>query len=86
MNDDRYFLRQALNIARLSFSKGNLPFGCVLADQEGNIIAEGENTVITDKDSIAHCEINLIHAIAGRYETDFLAGCTVYASTEPCPM
>jgi tRNA(Arg) A34 adenosine deaminase TadA len=47
---------------------------------------EAENTVITQKDSIAHCEINLVHSIAGRFDADYLQQCTVYASTEPCPM
>lgn len=79
-------LRAALDVALVSLEKGNLPFGCLLADANGNILERGENTVVTDKDSIAHCEINLVHQLAGKYETDFLAGCTVYAGTEPCPM
>ena len=66
--------------------KGNLPFGCILADESGNILEEGENTVLTSKDSIAHCEINLIHQLAGKYKQTFLDTCTVYASTETCPM
>ena len=83
---DRNLLQAALLVARHSMEKGNLPFGCVLADPEGNVIEEGENTVITAKDSIAHCEINLVHQLAGKYEPAFLEQCTVYASTEPCPM
>jgi len=45
-----------------------------------------ENTVVTDNDSIAHCEINLIHQIRGKYQVSFLQNCAVHASTEPCPM
>ena len=83
---DKKLLRAALEVARRSLEKGNLPFGCILADAEGMILEEGENTVITDHDSIAHCEINLIHKLAGKYEPDTLEKCIIYASTEPCPM
>lgn len=84
--DDNKLLRAALEVARRSFQAGNLPFGCLLADPEGIILAEGENTVLTDSDSIAHCEINLVHQFAGKYDPGFLEHCSVYASTEPCPM
>ena len=80
------FSRAALEVARRSIEKGNLPFGCILVDESGHIIQEGENTVVTSRDRIAHCEINLVHQLAGKFEESFLKECTVYASTEPCPM
>ncbi len=83
---DIQLLYAALKVADASRIKGNLPFGCLLADEEGNILLEAGNTVITDQDAIAHCEINLVHRLAGKYERNFLARCTIYASTEPCPM
>ena len=79
-------LRATLAVAKRSLDNGNLPFGCLLADASGTILEEGENTVVTDKDAIAHCEINLVHQLAGKYEPEFLRTCTLYASTEPCPM
>ncbi|MBI1341645.1 MAG: nucleoside deaminase [Terrimonas sp.] len=86
MDRERHYLLKAMEIAKRSMEKGNLPFGCLLADGNGLIIEEGENTVITNKDNIAHCEINLVHQLAGKYEWEYLNNCTVYASTEPCPM
>jgi tRNA(Arg) A34 adenosine deaminase TadA len=83
---DKKMLRAALQVAQRSFDKGNLPFGCILVDPEGEILAEGENTVITANDSIGHCEINLVHHLAGKFDPAFLQLCSVYASTEPCPM
>lgn len=83
---DHNLCRRTLTIAKRSFLQGNLPFGCLLADANGNILLEAENSVITSKDAIAHCEINLVHAFAGKYDFEFLNTCTVYASTEPCPM
>ena len=78
--------RQALRIAQSAHENGNLPFGCLLAGPAGDVLLEAENTVVTAKDSITHCEINLVHAFAGKFSFDFLNQCTVYASTEPCPM
>jgi tRNA(Arg) A34 adenosine deaminase TadA len=84
--NDKEYCRKALEVAQHSLEKGNLPFGCILVSDNGEILLEGENTVITDNDLIAHCEINLVHAFSGRYTFEFLNTCTVYASTEPCPM
>jgi len=84
--NDIELLRIALDTGRLSQQNGNLPFGCILADEAGNILVKAENTVVTTHDNIAHCEINLVHQLAGRYEFDFLNRCTLYAGTEPCPM
>lgn len=86
MKKDIELLRKSLAVAQRSMENENLPFGCLLADAEGNVLEEGENTVITADDSIGHCEINLIHQLAGKYSTRFLNNCTLYASTEPCPM
>ena len=86
MINDTALLQASLQIARRSQENGNLPFGCLLADQNGTILEEAENTVVSDQDSIAHCEINLVHQLAGKYDEAFLKECTVYASTEPCPM
>lgn len=85
MHTDR-LLRRTLALAEQSLLEGNLPFGCLLADQEGRILLEALNTVVTGKDLIGHCEINLVHALQDQYTAEELAACTLYASTEPCPM
>jgi len=86
MRNDKFFLRESIKTAATSRNKGNLPFGCILVDADGNIIKQGENSIVTDKNAIAHCEINLVNNISGIYTKEFLQTCTVYASTEPCPM
>jgi tRNA(Arg) A34 adenosine deaminase TadA len=80
------FLAKAFEVAQRSIDKGNLPFGCILTGPDGNVLLEGENTVVTDEDAIAHCEINLVHKIRGQYPVELLQQCTLYATTEPCPM
>jgi tRNA(Arg) A34 adenosine deaminase TadA len=86
MIDHSILLRQALAVAKRSKEKGNLPFGCLLAGPDGTILEEGENTVVTSANAIAHCEINLLQQLGGKYSPEYLQQCSIYASTEPCPM
>jgi tRNA(Arg) A34 adenosine deaminase TadA len=84
--DDLKYMRCSIDIARKSRKNGNHPFGSILVDQEGQIMLEAENTVVTEKDSTGHSETNLMRQVSALYDSDFLATCTVYTSTEPCPM
>ena len=80
------FLRASIEAARSARSKGNHPFGAVLVDDHGSILMEAENTVVTEKDVTGHAETNLVRQAFLEYGPEFLAKCTLYASTEPCPM
>jgi tRNA(Arg) A34 adenosine deaminase TadA len=84
--NDLKYIRYSIDIARKSRKNGNHPFGSILVDQEGQILMEVENTVVTGKDSTGHSETNLMRFASGQYGSDFLAKCTIYTSTEPCPM
>lgn len=83
---DKKFMRLAIEAARKARENGNHPFGAVLVDGLENILLTGENTVVTEKDCTGHAELNLMREASKTYYRDFLAGCTLYASTEPCPM
>lgn len=83
---DERFLRRALELARANVERGDGgPFGAVITRQ-GAIIAEGWNRVVVDKDPTAHAEIVAIRAACRQLQHFHLAGCTLYASSEPCPM
>ena len=87
MNDnDVRFIRAAIGVAQRARDNGNHPFGAILVDDQGRILLEAENTVITDRDCTAHAETNLMRLASQQYDGDFLAKCTLYTSTEPCPM
>jgi tRNA(Arg) A34 adenosine deaminase TadA len=87
MNDqDLQLLRQAIDIARRAREHGNHPFGALLADEQGNVLLEAENTVITDHDCTGHAELNLMRLASRQYSLEVLSRCTLYTSTEPCPM
>ena len=81
-----HFLRTAIDLARSAREHGNHPFGALLADREGRILVEAENTVVTGSDCTGHAETNLMRLATRQYSPEQLAGCTLYTSTEPCPM
>jgi len=83
--DDRY-LRAAIELAQRARDNGNHPFGALLVDADGNVMVEGENTVVTGRDCTGHAETNVMRVASGRFDAEFLQGCTLYTSTEPCPM
>lgn len=86
MNDDTFFLGRALALAREGSQRGEGgPFGAVLV-KDGQIIAEGWNRVVASHDPTAHAEIAAIRTAAMALGQFHLHGCTLYASSEPCPM
>ena len=62
------------------------PFGAVIVDKEGNIIANGNNQVLKSKDPTAHAEIVAIRNACQKLQTYDLSGYILYTSCEPCPM
>ena len=62
------------------------PFGAVIVDSNGNIVANGNNKVLKEKDPTAHAEIVAIRNACKVLNTSDLSGCTLYTSCEPCPM
>ena len=83
---DERLMRRAVAIAAKAREHGNHPFGALLADEKGNIQLEAENTVVTEKDCTGHAETNLMRKACRKYDPNTLAKCTLYTSTEPCPM
>jgi len=84
--NDLRFMRVAIDVARKARNKGDHPFGAVLVGEQGHILVEAENTVVIEKDCTGHAETNLMRQASRKYDRDFLARCTLYTSTEPCPM
>jgi tRNA(Arg) A34 adenosine deaminase TadA len=83
---DERFLQRAFEVARRSVAHGNMPFGAILVDAASEVVLEGENTAITEHDPTGHAETNLMREAGRRFAPDYLAGCTMYTSAEPCAM
>ncbi len=85
--DDEALLRRAFEIAAVARAKGDHPFGCLIADSDGNILIEQGNGYSSEGgDRTAHAERLAASQAAKRYDTAFLQTCTLYTSAEPCAM
>ena len=84
---DESLLRKAFDVARRSREGGDHPFGSILADRDGNVLLEQCNGYSSEGgDRTAHAERLLASRAGKAYDLDFLAGCTMYTSAEPCAM
>lgn len=62
------------------------PFGAVITDMDGNIVAVGNNRVIKNNDPTAHGEIVAIREACKILNTYDLSNYILYTTAEPCPM
>lgn len=86
MPDDEALLLQAVALAQAARDRGNHPFGALLADADGTVLLEAENTVVTTADATGHAETNLVRLASRRFDRGTLRAITLYTSTEPCAM
>ena len=84
--DREEYMRLALELAQEAFDAGEVPVGCVIADESGNIIGRGRNMREEKRSALSHAECEAIE-MACRAKGDWrLKGCTLYVTLEPCPM
>ncbi len=84
---DEAFLRLAIARSRQAgiVERSGGPFGAVIV-RGGEVLADEGNSVTRDRDPTAHAEVNAIRAACRRIGSHELAGATLYASSECCPM
>ena len=85
MEQDKQFMRRAIALANASVERGGGPFGAVIV-KDGEVIAEGSNSVTLNTDPTAHAEVTAIREACRKLGTFHLEDCTIYTSCEPCPM
>jgi guanine deaminase len=88
MNDPREeaFMRRAIELSERALrEKTGRPFGAVVV-KGGVIIAEGHARQLLEHDPTWHAEIHAIREAGRALGTPDLTGCSIYASSEPCPM
>ena len=81
---DRH-IERTFELAREAVADGNTPFGSLLV-VDGEVVRESRNTTRSDDDVTAHPELKLARWAASELDDDELDRCTMYTSTEPCPM
>jgi len=82
---DKKFIRLAIEQARLARENGNEPFGAVLV-KDGELIAVGQNQIHTMSDRTYHAELGLIRDYCQLQKISELSKFTLYSSCEPCVM
>src|SRR5215212_4445037 len=84
--------RACLELAWEAYQAGSLPIGAVVADAEGEVISRGRNRIHerSGEDGylfghkLAHAELNALVTLDNdAYDP---AECTLYTTTEPCPL
>jgi tRNA(Arg) A34 adenosine deaminase TadA len=83
---DEALLRLAIGVSARAVANGNMPFGAILADGEGNVLLESENTTMTGKNVLNHAETNLVNMAVTTLSPEQIATATLYTSCEPCAM
>lgn len=69
-----------------STSKQGGPFGAVIVNKKGEIIAASNNKVLLNNDPTAHAEVETIREACKKLQTYDLSDCIIYTSCYPCPM
>ena len=84
--EDEKFMRLAVQKTREGIAEGQTPFGACIVAGDGLVIACAHNVVWATTDITAHGEVNTIREACRALKRIDLSGCTIYSTTEPCPM
>jgi tRNA(adenine34) deaminase len=80
-----YFMRLALEQAKLGVAQGGGEIGCVIV-KDGKLVASGYNEEELQYDPTAHGEIVTIRKLCKEWQNRHIPGCTIYSTLQPCGM
>ena len=81
------FYELALNLAKISFIKDEVPVGAVIfRDETYELISWSYNQMRTNKSSLDHAEMIALKVAMKRLQNERLTGCSMITTLEPCPM
>jgi len=84
---DLRWMQQALALAdRARLEDDEIPVGALLVGADGELLAEGWNRNISEKDPSAHAEIVAMRKAGQALGNHRLLGSTLYVTLEPCAM
>ena len=75
-------MARAAEVARRAAAAGHHPFGALLVAPDGKTVLLEQGNV----DTVNHAEAVLARDAAARYRPDYLWGCTLVTTVEPCAM
>ncbi len=82
---DEYFMKKAVEEARIAFEEGEVPVGAVVV-ANNIIIAKAHNQTEMLTDVTAHAEILALTAASDYLGSKYLNECKLYVTLEPCIM
>ncbi|MDD4796208.1 MAG: tRNA adenosine(34) deaminase TadA [Eubacteriales bacterium] len=83
--DHETYMRQAIALAKIAGSAGDVPIGAVVV-KNGAVIGRGYNRRQQDGDPTAHAEMLALRDAARTLGGWYLHSCVLYSTVEPCPM
>ena len=84
-DQDRSFMKMALDEAQLSFNDNEVPVGAVIV-KDNAVIGSGHNQVINNNNVTSHAEINAIIDASKNTNNYRLNNTKMYVTLEPCHM
>lgn len=82
---DKYFLMVCIDLAEEALRAGDKPFGSILVNKAGNVLAQARNKINT-LNALAHPEFELAAWALDNLTKEQRQECTLYTSGEHCPM
>jgi tRNA(adenine34) deaminase len=84
-DQDRSFMKMALEEAQLSFNDNEVPVGAIIV-KDNEVIGSGHNQVIHTNNVTSHAEINAIIDASKNTNNYRLNNAKMYVTLEPCHM
>ena len=69
-----------------AISEGNEPYGAVIVNERGEVIASSHNYENSECDPTSHGEINAIRQACRKLKSKSLQNYSIYINYKPCPM
>ena len=82
-DQDRSYMRMALNEAQLSFDHNEVPVGAIIV-KDNEVIGSGRNQVIKNNNVASHAEINAIISASKNINNYRLNNTKMYVTLQPC--
>ncbi|MCR4924866.1 MAG: tRNA adenosine(34) deaminase TadA [Clostridiales bacterium] len=79
------FMKKAIELAELSAQEDEVPVGAIIV-KGSEIISTGRNRRETEKNALAHAELEAINKACLKLGGWRLWECEMYVTLEPCPM
>lgn len=80
------YMELALKEAKKALKNDDVPVGCIIIDDEGNVVSKAYNRKESKQNAVFHAELLAISKACKKMKTWHLENCTLYTTMEPCYM